>query len=128
MKSSFLIADDSTGKRDFLHFLVKKEMPGANILLATTTEESINVIDAHPDIQFAFIDYEIPLKNGPFIIKYLKGKNPNAHIALVTSADSDDYREKAQLAGSEAFVCTSNHEDQVLRELSDLLLQWRRSL
>jgi DNA-binding NarL/FixJ family response regulator len=124
----FLIADDSQGKRDMLHFLVKKEMPEAEVLLATTTEEATRTIDAHPDIAFAFIDYEIPSKNGPFIIASLKEKNPAAHMALVTSADSDMYREKARLAGSEAFVCTSNHEDQVLRELSDLLLQWRHPL
>lgn len=123
-----LIADDSQGKRDMLAFLVKKEMPEAEVLIATTTEEATRVIDAHPDIQCGFIDYEIPSKNGPFIIRYLKEKNPKAHIALVTSADSDAYREAARMAGGEAFVCTSNHEDQVLHELSDLLSQWRCSL
>lgn len=121
----FFIADDSQGKRGMLSFLVRKYMPDAHLLIATTTEEAIDVIDAHPDIAFAFIDYEIPSKNGPFVIAYLKKKNPRAHIALVTSADSDDYRQNARRAGSEAFVCTSHPEDQVLRELSDLLVQWR---
>jgi DNA-binding NarL/FixJ family response regulator len=121
---SFLIADDSPQKMMLLReFVERSKWPGA-ILQATTTEDAKHLIDTHPDIGAAFVDYYIPSERGPAIIAYLKDKRPHARIALVSSGDSASNTEEAMTAGAEAFVCTSWQSDTVERELMRILSEW----
>lgn len=121
----FLIADDSVPKTFFLKSLIKKSGFPAELLLAKNTEEAKALIDKHADISFAFIDYEIPSENGPAVIKYLKEKNPNARIALVTAYGIDKYHQDGTAAGAEEFVCTTWAEDNVARKINEILSTWR---
>lgn len=83
------------------------------------------MIDAHPEISAAFIDYYIPLKNGPSVIRYLKKNIPTTRIALVSSADNPKNSAEARDAGAEAVVCTSHPVDMVEKSLSELLGSWK---
>ncbi|MFH1670660.1 MAG: response regulator [Patescibacteria group bacterium] len=96
----FLIADDSDAKAMMLEGMIKKAQFPAEILIARTTEEAIRIINENPDIAFAFVDYEIPSELGPAIISHLKEVNPNAHIALVSSGNSERYQKDAEEAGA----------------------------
>lgn len=125
MTPLFLIADDSVPKAFFLKSLIKKSGFPAELLLAKNTEEAKALIDKHPDISFAFIDYEMPTENGPAVIKYLKEKNPNARIALVTAYGIDKYHQDGTAAGAEEFVCTTWAEDDVARKINEILSSWR---
>ncbi len=124
MPHPFLIADDSPGKRAFLHELLRHEHWDGDIIEATTTEDAMDMIEEHPDIVAAFIDYEIPSQNGPAIIRALHSKNPAAHIALVTASDSRKYEQDGYEAGANAFVCTTWEENRVIKVLTDLLREW----
>lgn len=124
MPGTFLIADDNEAKRIMLESLVKKSKQYAKILSAKTTGEARKLIEEHA-IDAAFIDYEIPTEWGPEVIYYLKEKNPTAHVALVTSADSEKYKEEAEKAGSEAFICTSRTEEEVVAEIERVLGEWK---
>ncbi|MDO8649653.1 MAG: response regulator [Candidatus Peregrinibacteria bacterium] len=119
----FLIADDSEAKMFFLASIVKKHWAG-ELHRAKSTEEAKKLIDAHPEIAAAFIDYEIPSENGPAVIRYLRGKNPQAKIALVTAFDSPRYGEDAKSAGADAFVTTSQEMHEVAESLENLLQLW----
>ncbi len=125
MIRTFLIADDSQWKRDMLSRLVKNMEICNELKIAKTTEEADEVIDASDEITFAFIDYEIPTKNGPAIIKNLRAKFPGCLIALVTASDNVKYKEDAMNAGANAFVCTAKSEDELENELNDLLIAWK---
>jgi len=122
---TFLIADDSAQKTSFLKgFLAHAKWDG-DILTATTTDDAIDLIEKHPDIGFAFVDYYIPAKCGPAIIQYLKRKNPDAHIALVSSSDRKENQDEAKAAGAEACVCTSYELDVVQKTILDILEEWK---
>lgn len=123
---TFLIADDSPSKRDFLLNILRKEDWIDEINIAKTSEEAFELIDTF-DIDFAFIDYEIPSKNGPAIIRALKKANSSARIALVTASDSPRYKQDGIDAGAEGFVCTSWTLDRVSSALTDLLDRWREA-
>lgn len=123
--TTFFIADDSHWKRDLLSRLVKHAEICDEVKIAKTTEEADEMIDTSDDITFAFIDYEIPTKNGPAIIKNLRTKFPDCLIALVTASDSEKYKENAMIAGANAFVCTAKSEDEVENELNTLLITWK---
>jgi len=123
MKPLFLIADDSPGKRELLKRIILRNM-NAEILEASTTEEAQDLIGEHVEFAAAFVDYEIPSENGPSVIRTLKKHNPACLIALVSSADSEVYKQKAKNAGADACICTSWPLNRVESELNLLLAGW----
>lgn len=125
MMASFLIADDSPQKIQLLmHFLKKARWEGP-ILTAETTEDAMQLIDDHPDIGFACIDYYMPSENGPAVIHHLHTQNPNAHIALVSSSDKQSNYDEAKAAGAETCLCTTYASDVVERTMMELLEEWK---
>lgn len=122
--ASFLIADDSEAKRMLMHAILRHVKWAGEIFTAKTSEEAMMLIERHPDIGCAFIDFYIPSANGPAIIRALKAKNPAARIALVSSSDERKNIDQATIAGAEAFVCTSWESDRAERALLDLLDNW----
>lgn len=123
MKHTLLIADDSPHKVMLMQGMLHRMKWEGDVLTATTTEDAKKLIDAH-DIACAFIDYYIPNENGPAVIAYLKSKNPNAHIALVSSADKQDNFDEAKAAGAETCICTSYEADEVERKFVEVLEEW----
>lgn len=121
--STFLIADDSDAKAMWLEAIVKKSKIAENVLRTRTTDEAKALIDREA-VDFAFIDYEMPTEDGPAVIAYLREKQPNTRIALVSSSNSEARQEKATEAGSEAYICTSFQEDIVVSNLQNLLEEW----
>ncbi|OGJ64101.1 hypothetical protein A3C37_04270 [Candidatus Peribacteria bacterium RIFCSPHIGHO2_02_FULL_53_20] len=120
----FLIADDSDAKQLMLEGFLRHNHWKVDLLHAMTTEEAKKLIDKHPDIAFAFIDYEMPTENGPAVIRYLKKINPVARIALISSSDSDRYVTDAKTAGAEVCICTSYQSDVVQEEIGGLIESW----
>ena len=121
---TFLIADDSPGKRAFLKSVLKHAHWDGEIVEAANTEEAIEFVNGQRQIMCAFVDYEMPSQNGPAVIRALRGKNPAAHIALTTSSDSARYEKEAMDAGADAFVCTSWTQEAVIKRLLELLDEW----
>ncbi len=125
--TTFLIADDSREKILFLRHMLKCAKWTGNLLIAETIEEAKALIDVHPDISGAFIDYYIPSENGPAVIAYLRKKCPLSRIALVSSADNAENTARAKKAGAEAAVCTTHQSDFVEHEITGLLESWMAS-
>ncbi len=123
--SAFLIADDSPEKTRFLVEMVGRSGWVGEILTVDTTEEALRIIAEKSDISVAFIDYYIPKKCGPAIIRALKAKFPECRIALVSSADSHSNADEARAAGVEAVICTTHQADVVEKQLLDFLGGWK---
>ncbi|MFA5799940.1 MAG: response regulator [Candidatus Peribacteraceae bacterium] len=123
--NTFLIADDTPRKtRLFLSLLKRAEWQG-EILTTDTVEGAKELIDRHP-IAAAFIDYYIPMTNGPSIIRYLKQKHPAARVALVSSADNSSNAAEALAAGAEIVECTSDDPEKVEQRLLALIREWQQ--
>jgi DNA-binding NarL/FixJ family response regulator len=122
---TLLIADDSSHKIDLMLFMLRKAGWEENILIAHTSEEAFDLIDAN-DIAFGLIDYYIPTQNGPAIIARLKKKNPTAHVALVSSSDAQKNFDEAKAAGAETCICTTYPSDEVERVFMKLLMNWKQ--
>ena len=128
MPAAFLIVDDSHGKVFLLRHILQRAKWQGDILVASTTDEAKKIIDDHPEIGAAFVDYYVPRENGPAVIRYLKSRNPVSRIALVSSADSEQNAAEAKRSGAEAVVCSSYAEDEVEHELLHLLGEWMITL
>lgn len=122
--TAFLIADDSQGKVTMIKVLLRHVQWTGEVFVAETTEEAIRLIDLHPEIRFAFIDYYIPSSYGPSVIRYLTMKNKDTHCALVSSSDSTKNAAEAREAGAEAVLCTSYQSDEVEKSILELLRSW----
>lgn len=120
---TLLIADDSEAKLMLLKGLVRHAGWGGDVLVARTTEEAEAHIAAHT-VGFAFIDFYIPSKNGPAVIRALKAKRPDAQCILVSSSDQQKNIDEAASAGADGFVCTSWEGDRAERELLEVLERW----
>lgn len=125
MTHALLIAEDSDYKTMLIQGMLFKAGWDGEIFIATTTEAAMSLIDTHPHIQYGLIDFHIPSQNGPAVIAYLKSKNPNARIALVSSSDKYENQEEAKAAGAEVCICTSYEADEVAKALMDTLTAWQ---
>ncbi len=125
MTKPLLLADDSPGKILMLQHLLKKAAWNGPVLVAYTTEEAMELMQAHPDISFGLIDYYMPSENGIAIMQALKEKNPAARFALVSSSDRQSNYDEAKAAGAEACICTSNRSDEVEKTVMNLLAEWQ---
>jgi DNA-binding NarL/FixJ family response regulator len=123
MNGTFLIADDSEGKRVRLRGLLHASGWKGTVMIAHTTDEAMRFIDETSKIDFAFVDYYMPSHNGPAVIRHLRGKCPQAKIALVSSADDPSNAREAREAGADAVVCTTLPDSD--ERLSNLLMEWR---
>lgn len=123
MHDTLLIADDSEHKILLMNGMLNRKGWTGEILQAATTDDAKRLIDEH-DIGFALIDFYIPRENGPALIGYLKEKNPDARIALVSSSDSYENTEAARGAGAETCICTSHPADEVEQKFMELLEEW----
>lgn len=123
MSSKLLIADDNPSKIILMQGMLFRGKWEGEIVTAATSDDAKKLIDEH-DIDFAFVDFYIPSENGPAIIKYLKAKNPDSHIALVSSSDAIENFDAAKKAGAELCICTTHPADEVERIFVDVLEEW----
>jgi CheY-like chemotaxis protein len=120
---TFLIADDSPDKIVMLRGILKSCGWDGDILIANTTEQAFETIESVKAIDAAFIDYYIPSRNGPAIIKHLRTTFPACHIALVSSADNEWNFQQAREAGADATVCSTMADSE--ERLRELVSEWR---
>lgn len=119
---TLLIADDSRAKIDLIVAMLGRFHWRGDAIVAMTTEQAEELM--WEDVGYAFIDYYIPSKNGPALMKFLKEKNPNIRIALVSSSDKPENFEAARKAGAEACICTSWTADRVESKFEEVLKSW----
>jgi len=117
---TFLIADDSPAKVILLISLLKHAGWKDEILVGKTTEEAEHLINHH-SIHAGFIDYQMPMKNGPYVIRHLRKKHPEAKIALTSASDNPDFVYDAMEAGADTSICTSKEADEVERMVSEFV-------
>ncbi len=124
MMPRLLIADDSMKKIQLLQDCLRMADWKGEALIVHNTEDAMQAMDSDPTIGFAFIDYYMPSTNGPAVIAYIKQKNPHAHVALVSSGNSQKNFEEAKQAGAEACICTSDRTDEVENMIVGLIQTW----
>jgi len=123
----FLIADDTPGKQFYLRALLRKSHFPAEIVVASTTGESEELIARMPNIVGAFVDYRMPETGGIPLVSLLRKHNPQAHIALVTASEGDQIEHDARQAGADTFVSTAYPETFVTEKILKLLEQWKET-
>ena len=99
---TFLIVDDSMMTRMMVKTIVTEHFPEWEIISAKDAEDALNQV-AEKDFDLATVDMNMPGMTGLELIPYLKKKQPNAKIALLTANIQQSIRDQAEKLGIEVM-------------------------
>jgi DNA-binding NarL/FixJ family response regulator len=126
---TFLIADDHPIFRSGLRALLENAFPNANIVEKENGEEAEKVIqELQPD--YAFLDIDMPKKNGLDVCKSCAGKHKTKLIILTMYNDGEMLR-KAMNNGANAYMVKDNTSDELVECIESLKMgerYWAKSL
>jgi CheY-like chemotaxis protein len=117
MCAKLLIVDDNADNRELLVMVFQRlKLEGVEVVQATNGTEALQmVLNEKPAM--ILLDMMMPGLNGYDVCRLLKG-NPtfaDTHIIMLTAADADVNRKKAEEAGANGFMMKP-FDIQALRE------------
>lgn len=117
---SILVVDDYDSMRELIVRRVRDLTQEAyRILEAKNGEEGIGLIDQHTPI-LVITDYQMPIKNGEEVIKYIRKNHPTIKTILVSGEWNP--MEIAERSGADGFVEKSLLFDSDLKNKVSQLL------
>lgn len=125
-QAQFLIADDTPGKQHYLRALLKKSHFPAEVVVANSTKESVDLIAKMPNIVWAFVDLRMPDTGGLPVVELLRQHSPHAYIALVTASAGETLEREALQAGADTLISTAYPESFVTEKILKLLEEWKQ--
>jgi DNA-binding NarL/FixJ family response regulator len=98
-----LIVDDNPTFRRSVKKILSGRFPRMSIREAANGRETMRLIEISPP-DLIFVDIRLPLENGLRLTERIKRHNPQLPVVILTSHDTEEYREAASAAGAEYFV------------------------
>lgn len=116
--SNILVVDDDPVTQRLLKFTLKKH--GHAVTIALHGLEALDYLEQIP-IDVAIIDYNMPEMNGLTLLKHLRAdpRFESLPIIMLTGQGEDEYRQKAQAEGVNAFL----NKPSQSRDLADIVNQ-----
>ena len=96
-----LVEDNDIFREAFKEELLAR-FPAAIVKEATKGEEAMREIKMSP-LQIIFMDFHLPGENGIQLTKKIKAQFPNIRIAMLTSYDFPEYRQRAHQNGADRY-------------------------
>jgi DNA-binding NarL/FixJ family response regulator len=98
-----LLVEDNIGVRLLIKSELQAEFPSIDILEASDGREAFAQIDSTtPDL--IFMDIGLPGENGLQLTRKIKGRYPDVIVVILTSHDSEYYRESAIQCRADHFL------------------------
>jgi DNA-binding NarL/FixJ family response regulator len=108
-----LIADDHTVVREGLVALVKRKSDMVIVAAASNGREAVDLWRQYrPDV--TLLDLRMPELDGVGAIKAIREVDPNAHIVVLTTYDSDEEIYRAIKAGAKAYLLKDTARDALV--------------
>jgi DNA-binding NarL/FixJ family response regulator len=101
-----LLVEDSVGIRQLIKDELQTEFPSIDIIEASDGKEAFAHID-FPVPDLIFMDIGLPGENGLELTRKIKSRHPNIMIVILTSHDSEHYREAAIQYKADHFLTKS---------------------
>lgn len=87
---TIVIVEDEPIELESLRQIISQCVENAAIHEASTGKKAIHLIDQLSQIDMILVDINIPLPNGKQVIEYLKKKNSDTKIIVITANDDFD--------------------------------------
>lgn len=115
-----LLADDEMIIRNGISKIIEKNFSDVKIILAKNGEESINLFDKYnPEI--VIMDINMPKKDGLTVSEYIKNKNKNTKIIIISGYDQFDYAKKAILIGVDDYLLKPSTKDEIIEVIQRMI-------
>jgi CheY-like chemotaxis protein len=101
--SEILIVEDNGKFRQTLTAIILERFPIISVMQAANGREAMEKIDGECP-RLIFMDIRLPGKNGFELTKHVKNLYPSICIAILTSHDLPEYRERAHQSGADHFL------------------------
>ena len=95
-----LIVDDSITTVVSIQKLIKETFPKMKILMASTGDEALKIVESSSGIVLALIDYHMEDLNGLELMKKLKKKLPKTNMVIVTGDDTPELKKNIEKSGA----------------------------
>ena len=116
-----LIVEDSPLFRKLLKETLHSRFPSMDISEAENGKEALQKVDALPP-DLIFMDIKLPGENGLQLTAKIKAKYPNVTVIILTSYDTQEYREAATQAKANYFLSKgSSTRESILTLIKSIL-------
>jgi DNA-binding NarL/FixJ family response regulator len=122
--SKTLIVEDSALYRKLLNETLHSRFPSMEIIEAEDGEEAMQKIDAQPP-DLIFMDIKLPGENGLELTGKIKAKYPEVIVIILTSYDTQEYREAAVRAKADHFLSKGSASKENILSLVESILAVR---
>lgn len=109
---SILIVDDNMNFVDRLLLLLEDIKEHIHVTVASDFDEAKRVL-LHEKPELAFLDINLPGKNGIDLLRYIREENGICEVIMITNHADDYYRQQCIDLGAKHFLDKSNDFSQV---------------
>ncbi len=102
-----LIIEDNDAFREVLKRLLSSRFPLMVFEEVKDGDQALQKVEAF-DPHLVFVDIKLPGKNGLEVTKQIRASNCEATVIILTSYDSREYRDAADLCGANHFLSKSD--------------------
>jgi len=89
-----MVVEDSSSFREIIKYNLRDQFPSMEIIEAANGVEAFQKMDLAPP-NLIFMDIGLPGENGLELTKKIKADHPDVIVIILTSHDSQEYREAA---------------------------------
>ena len=101
-----MLVEDNPSFRELIKVTLQDEFPSMDITEAEDGVEALRKIASHPP-NLIFMDIRLPGENGFQLTRKIKADNPGVIIIVLTSYDTQEYREAATQNRADYFFSKS---------------------
>lgn len=115
---TLLIVEDNAAFRQIIREAMEAAIPEARIIEAQDGKTAQDAF-AREKPKAVFVDLNIPSPSGFMVINWIKAKDPNCLVVVLSNHDGEEYREASESYGADHFISKDN---VVLKELKELVI------
>jgi len=117
-----LLVDDHVLFREGMRYVLQQLNGGvSSVLEAGNFPDGLKLAEAHPELDLALLDLNMPGSEGPLSIKHFHHSYPHIPIVVVSGEESYTVMEKAMNCGAMGFVCKNSAVPVMLDALNLVL-------
>ena len=115
-----LIAEDQSMLRDAMATLLLMEETIDEVLQATNGKEAMDILDGS-SVDVAILDIEMPESTGLDVLEFIRNKNINCKVIIVTTFKRAGYFERAIKNNVDAYVLKDRSIDELMKTINNVL-------
>ena len=116
--TAVLLIDDHAMFREALVLALAHAMPGLTVHPAASGQEALDMLDRHPDIHRAVMDYYLPGLSGAGLLQRLQQRRAGLRVLVMSASQDPEDERRAMAAGAHGFLNKSASWQQLAAALT----------